>query len=71
MKSHKRIEETRAKTPQRIHVPRDTVAATQMPVAGLGGNHLPHRNQQEHERMHQRHDGALAAGKNGKSTHRR
>jgi hypothetical protein len=60
------MEETTTKIPQRIHVPGDTGAATQMPAAGLADNHLPHRNQQEHDGMHQRDDGALAVRQNRK-----
>jgi len=36
---------------------------------GSGGHHLAHRNQQEDDGVNQRHDGALAVGKNGKSAH--
>jgi len=36
---------------------------------GIRGNHLPHRNQEEHDRMHQCDDGAFAVRENGKSTH--
>ena len=61
--------ETTAKIPQRIHVPRDTVDGNPDAGGGIGRNHLPHRNQQEHDGMHQRDDGAFAVGENGKSAH--
>src|SRR5208283_3203490 len=36
---------------------------------GIRGHHLPHRNQEEHDRVQQRDDGAFAVGENGKSAH--
>ena len=68
-KSHSRIAETTAKIPQRIHVPRETMDGTQTPGGGIGRNHLPHRNQEEHDRMHEGNDGAPAVGENGESAH--
>ena len=44
--------------------PRASVNRGRQPDAGrrIGRNHLPYRYQEEHDRMHQRHDSALAVG---------
>jgi hypothetical protein len=68
-KSHKRIAETRARMPQRIQVPGDTVNKTQMPAAGCAATILPNRNKQENNGVHQRHNGALTIGENRESAH--
>ena len=60
--------ETMTKIPQRIQVPVGT-EATQIPAAGIGDDHLPGRNQQKHDGMHQCDDGALAVGKDGEVAH--
>ena len=63
------MEETMAKIPQRIHVPRETVDGTQMPAAGLAATICRTAISRNTTECTKRDHGAFAVGENGKSAH--